>query len=404
MRFLMATTFYGQWSFGGDARMVHQLAHALAERGHDVTVAHSVASHRLLAPESPPPPVRAERREGPVRLVALDAGLGAAAPLSTYVTGRPALLRRRFARLLAEGHDVVHFHNPSLLGAPGVFRMGHAVKLATLHDFWLVCPMHVFMRNGRELCERPSCVRCTIAHRRPPQPWRHTGLLARSLRSLDALLAPSHSTAELHGSLREHVAIEMLPNFLDRDPGNGARPAAAARPYFLSAGRLEPLKGVDRLIDTFAKRPREDLLIAGTGTLEGRLRQRAAELPNVRLLGHVERDELDRLYRGALAVLLPTIGHESCPLVLLEAHARGVPVIASDHGALRELVTGGGGGLLFHDGPELDAALDRVAADAGLRATLGRRARAAYLGSWTVERHIDAYFEIIERRAAVSRA
>ena len=55
MRFLMLTTFYPPWSFGGDAQVVHDLAHALAERGHDVTVAHSIASYRLLEGNGSPP-------------------------------------------------------------------------------------------------------------------------------------------------------------------------------------------------------------------------------------------------------------------------------------------------------------------------------------------------------------
>src|SRR5437899_625061 len=173
MRFLMVTTFYPPWSFGGDALTVQQLAHGLAASGHEVTVAHSVASHRLLSSTAPPPLAGPTRREGDVRLVALDADLGPLAPVAAHATGRPALLRRRFDRLLEEGFDVVHFHNPSLLGAPGLFRLGRALKLATLHDFWLVCPMHSLLRNGRELCDRPACVRCALAHRRPPQLWRY---------------------------------------------------------------------------------------------------------------------------------------------------------------------------------------------------------------------------------------
>lgn len=398
MRFLMVTTFYPPWSFGGDAVMVQQLAHGLAANGHEVTVAHSAESHRLLSSTASPPPAEYTRRERDVRLVALDTGLGPAGPLAAHATGRPALVRRRFERLLEEGFDVVHFHNPSLLGAPGLFRLGRAIKLVTLHDFWLVCQMHSLLRNGRELCERPACVRCALAHHRPPQLWRYTGLLERSLRSVDALLAPSRTAADLHAALRPHVRIESLPNFVHPDPwtavpqvGRGER----GRPYFLYAGRLEPTKGVARAIDAFERRSGQDLVIAGSGTLEVKLRQRAATLPNIHFTGHLDRSELDNLYRGAQAVVIPSIGHETCGLTLLESHAHGVPVIASNHGAMRELVRMSGGGLLFADADELDASLGGLAEDDPVRSALARRARAAYLRNWTLERHLSRYLELV---------
>ena len=40
---------------------------------------------------------------------------------------------------------------------------GTALKVYTTHEHWLVCPMHVLWRFDRELCERPDCLRCTLA-------------------------------------------------------------------------------------------------------------------------------------------------------------------------------------------------------------------------------------------------
>jgi glycosyltransferase involved in cell wall biosynthesis len=388
VRFLMLTTFYPPWSFGGDANLVHDLSHELAARGHDVTVAHSIASYRLLEGSSSPP-LDAVRDDDGVRIVVLDEGLGPLAPLATYVSGRPALLRRRIERLLRERFDVIHFHNPSLLGAPAVFGAGAAVKLLTLHDYWLVCPMNLFTRNRRELCTKPTCIRCSLAHRRPPQPWRYTRLLPRSLSGLDALLATSRTSARLHAALEPHVQIEHLPNFVHPDPGI----ADGANRHFLFVGRLEPMKGPQRLLPVFADRPDDPLVVAGKGGIETALQRRATS--NVHFTGRLDRSELDALYRDATAVLMPTVGQESCPLVLLEAQARGIPVIGSDHGALRELIAGG---LLFENDRQLHESLDRVA-DADVRSALARDARAAYLERYTLERHLTRYFEVISRFA-----
>lgn len=416
MRFLMLATFYPPWSFGGDGQMVQMLAHALVERGAEVTVAHSVASHRVLEGSKSPPQEELWREERGVRLVGIDHDLGPLAPVASYVSGRPSLTRRRIEKLFDAGFDVVHFHNPSLLGAPGVFRLraDASLKLLTLHDYWLVCPTSVFTRNQKELCTRRTCIRCLAAHHRPPQPWRYTPLLRRSIGGLDAMLAPSQTSARLHAGLPGEVPVRRLENFVDPDPGEaeGSAPQpGVARPHpradtaphprarFLFVGRLERMKGAERLLPVFAQRPRDELVIVGKGSQEPRLRKLAAGLPNVHLTGKLAPHQLEPLYRQATAVLMPTIGHESCPLVLLEAHARGIPVIASDHGALREMIRSSGGGLLFADAGELHQALDRISSEAGLRSALGSRARAHYLREWTREAHLQRYFGLIEELA-----
>ncbi len=399
MRFLMLTTFYPPWSFGGDAQMVQALARALVENGAEVTVAHSVASHRVLEGSRSPQLTDLWREDHGVQVVAIDHGLGPLAPVASYLSGRPALMGRRIQKLLDAHFDVVHFHNPSLLGAPAVFRAGANLKLLTLHDYWLVCPTSVFTRNQRELCTRRTCIRCLAVHHRPPQLWRYTPLLRHSIGGLDAVLAPSESSARLHAELPGQVRIEQMANFVHPDPGEGNRSAPPRRAQFLFVGRLEPVKGAHRLIPMFAQRPQDELLIVGKGSQEPRLRSIAAGLPNVRLTGKLEPNELDPLYRRATAVLMPTIGHESCPLVLLEAHARGVPVIASEHGALGELIRSSGGGLLFGDAGELHKALDRISAEPELRSTLARRAREHYLREWTREVHLQRYFGLIEELA-----
>ena len=147
-------------------------------------------------------------------------------------------------------------------------------------------------------------------------------------------------------------------------------------------------------------------MIAGAGSLEEALRRRAATLPNVRFAGHVPRTELAHLYSRARAVVMPSIGHETCGLAMLEAHAHGVPVIASNHGAMREIVNASGGGLLFGDSDELDSAIGRLAGDDVLRSELGRNARDGYVRNWTLDRHLTRYLALVgelddARRAAL---
>ena len=99
-------------------------------------------------------------------------------------------------------------------------------------------------------------------------------------------------------------------------------------PYLLAVGALEPRKAPVLLADAFARAREQgldaELVFAGEGRLAARL-----ERPGVQVLGQVSDDELDALYRGALALVAPSL-LEGYGLPLREALARGVPAVVSD--------------------------------------------------------------------------
>ena len=396
LRFCLLTTFYPPWSFGGDGIHVRQLARELVARGHAVTVVHSPEAHRALARR----PLAPAQTDPGIRVVPIDARAGVLSPLATYLTGRPLLTRGQLARALDDEFDVLHFHNPSLLGGPDVLRMGSGLKIYTIHEQWLVCPTHVLWRYGREICDAPRCLRCTLSYRRPPQPWRYGNLLPSALAGLDALLAPSRNTIRLHARYATQVRIEHLQLFSPDDSANDLPPYQHHRPYFLYAGRLERIKAADTLIEAFRRRRGQDLLIVGAGSEESKLRAAAAGLPNVHFLGWQEPASLGALYRGALALLVSTQGYENFPLVVLEAFSRGVPVVAFRRGALQEVAEDSGAVLLYGSDGELDTALDCLVDDPRLRAELGSRGRAAFEQRWTATAYLVRYLRLIAELAA----
>jgi glycosyltransferase involved in cell wall biosynthesis len=399
----MITTFYPPAHFGGDAMHVYRLSNALARRGHRVTVVHSLDAYRTLGGPASSGPFPNHPN---VEVVPLRTRVPPVASLTTYLTGRSAFHGREFERVLAEPFDVVHFHNVSLAGGPGVLRYGRGVKLYTMHEHWLVCPMHVLWRYDRELCERKTCVRCSLVYRRPPQLWRHTSLLERELRHIDLFLAPSAFTAEEHARRGLSLRTFVLPYFLPADGEAASSQAASGRPFFLFVGRLERLKGVVALVDLFRDYAGADLLIAGDGRLAKELRRSVAGLANVRLLGFVHPDELKALYANAVALLVPSLCYEVFGIVALEAFAQRTPVIMRDRGALSEVLSESGGGLGYRTDDELIAAMETLRTDRELRDRLGERGHAAWLERWSEEAHIERYFEAIEiaRAGQVDRA
>jgi len=395
LSFCMVTTFYPPHHFGGDAIHAYRLSNALARHGHAVTVVHSEDAYRALG---------GREREGPfphepgVTLRPLRTAFPLAASTLTYVSGQPGLYARELEQVFREQtFDVVHFHNVSLAGGPGVLRYGDGVKLYTTSEHWLVCPMHVLFRENREPCESPRCLRCTLSYRRPPQLWRYTGALDRATAHVDLFLAPSRFTLEAHRARGFSRPMRHLPHFLaDEDVSADDSGEPPARPYALFVGRLERLKGVHVLLEAFRGYRGLDLLIAGDGEERADLERLAAGLDHVRFLGHVPQEPLDGLYRRATAVVVPSIGYEVFGLVVLEAFARGTPVIVHDLGALPELVEESGGGIAYRTTGEFVSALERLRADPVERDELGARGRDAWQRVWSEERHLHGYFEAIE--------
>ncbi len=411
MKFAMLTTFFGPHSFGGDAAFVDRLSRALARHGHEVHVIYCRDAFELTKGDQTPRPYEAPPG---VTIHPLSSPAGPLSPLATHQTGRPAFKDKAIRALLRSIRpDVVHFHNLSLIGGPGLLGVPApgAVRLMTTHEHWLVCPLHVLWKFDKDVCEATDCVRCCVRSGRPPQFWRRTPLLGRSLRHLDALIVPSHSTLREHARRGIAVPMTRLPYFLPGDyTGMPEAPTPThGRPYVAAAGRLEKIKGFQDVIDAIRRLPHLDLRIAGAGPHEKELRRRAEGLANVHFEGRLDSAGVAALFRGAVAVAVPSLVYETFGYVVLEAFAEKTPVVVRDLGALPELVAESGGGLVFRDNDELVAALDRIAGDADLRVRLGCDGYLARHGVWSEAEHLERYFGLIEekrrgRRVRVDRA
>ena len=282
LNFLHLTTFYPPYSFGGDAMYLYRLCHALGDAGHHCDVIHCIDAYHLL--HAAEPPIRFVDHPN-VSAHGLRSGYKWLSPLLTQQTGRPLLKQCRIQEILdSKPYDVIHYHNISLLG-PTVLtlkpRSGRPVKLYTTHEHWLICPTHVLWKFNRKPCESPDCLKCTLLHKRPPQMWRYTGLLARTSRHVDQFLSPSRFTARMHAERGFPCPVDYLPLFSDRVDGDWQHPGVRPqeRPYFLFVGRLEYIKGLQTLIALWKRVPNHDLLVVGTGSYEAELRTPGGRKP-----------------------------------------------------------------------------------------------------------------------------
>ena len=398
MKFCMITTFYPPYNFGGDGIFIYRLSNELARRGHHVDVIHCADAYLLLQPSGP----RGEYPNHPnVTLYSLKSPVGLLSPLLTQQTGVPFLKRRRIKELIEENeYDVIHYHNMSLIGITAL-QYGSAIKLYTMHEHWLVCPMHVLWKFNREVCTKRNCFSCMVAGKRPPQFWRYTGLLEKMLQNVDGFISPSRFTKNKHLELGLNVPITHIPYFLpktekqtDEQPNQNSPTTHPS--YFLFVGRLEKIKGLQNLIPVFKKHGEYNLLIAGDGEYGDALRELAKDAPNIKFLGRLSYEKLRELYLGAIAVLVPSICYEVFGIIIIESFAMKTPVIVNNLGAMPEVVQDSGGGFVYNDENELISAMEKLSENPDLRNELGNKGYQAYLKYWTEYSHIEKYFNLIE--------
>jgi glycosyltransferase involved in cell wall biosynthesis len=232
-------------------------------------------------------------------------------------------------------------------------------------------------------------------------PYYKRHFLGRVLRRAAAVVALTEEMADFladrYGVPRQRLHI--VPNGVGDEYFLAARTTPVARPLrLLFVGRLQIQKNVARLLDAMALVKGDvRLRVVGDGELRGALTEQAARLglDNVEFAGALHGDDLVKAYADSDAFVLPS-DKEGMPLVVLEAMAARLPVIATDVPGSRELV--GGTGLLAAPEPAaLAERIDLLAADAALWGDLSERsARKAEGFSWSrvAERVERVYAEV----------
>lgn len=307
------------------------------------------------------------------------------------------LMSPKFARRIRRGgFSVVHAH----FGPGAVYAMPYAA-LAALP---LVVTFHGY-----------DVPLLWNARRFSPEFWSYAILGRRMLERMTLGLCASKDLFDLlvaHGVPSEKLRVHRLGIDLAKwSPGTPREGALQV----LMVGRFVAKKGFSYGLRTFARlletHPSSRLVIVGDGPLERTLRALARELglgDRVTWCGAVPHDEVTRLVRESSVLLAPSVvdehgDRESGLIVAKEASACGVPVVATVHGGLPEIVDHGVTGLLA---PERDVdALARhlvaLADSPSLRAQLGAAAaakmRAEYDNRARVRSLETLYDEAVQR-------
>jgi glycosyltransferase involved in cell wall biosynthesis len=176
--------------------------------------------------------------------------------------------------------------------------------------------------------------------------------------------------------------IMLKPNFVDPDPGMGTGDGNFA----LFVGRLVEEKGVATLLAAWQQLATPlPLKIIGDGPLAASVVQAAAIHPNIESLGMRDRSYVQQTMAHATILILPSTWDEAFPVVIAEAFAAGLPIVASRLGAMAELIEDGQTGRLFvpGDATQLARTIESVVARPRELQAMRLRARAQYEQKYT---------------------
>lgn len=304
--------------------------------------------------------------------------------------------------------DIVHIHNTHLLWSPSVFaaaREAGAATVMTLHNFRLTCLNAVLFRNGRD------CTECLdhgiwrgVMHRCYENSLIGSAAMARVIHinrqrgtwkdNVDAFIAMTENgrSVFVQAGLPED-RIHLKPNFL-QDPLEGRAVAEPGRGA-LFIGHLVPVKGIQILIEAW-RHIDYPLRVLGTGPLDNSLRASAPS--NVEFLGRLPLSAILALMAESSFILFPSVCRETFGRVIIEAFAMGRPVVASNHGAMSEIIRHGHTGLLYEpfSVDDLRSKALSLANDPDLAENLGRNARRDYLARYTADTNYTRLMDIYE--------
>jgi len=322
--------------------------------------------------------------------------------------------------LKRERPDIAHFHNIWYLISPSAYyacKDSGVPVVQTLHNFRMFCANGLLLRNGR-VCE--ECI--------GKPPWRSVAYgCYRNSRLYSLPVVFAEMVHRIRGTWVDAVdsyialtdfgrrkfvecglpekKIFVKPNFLPEPPP----PAAVFQNSAIFIGRLSEEKGVRILMDAAkilsSSHPCPvssfGLKVVGDGPLGTRLQQEVAgTVPagQIEFTGRKSRAECLELLAQSGFLVLPSICFENFPMAVVEAFACGKPVIASNLGAMADIVKDHETGLLFETGKAEDLAskMRWMVENRDACLEMGRNARAEFDSRYTADRNFETLSAIYE--------
>ena len=358
MKILIVHNNYGKYS--GEEAVVDKMATMLQSHNH------TVCFYRLTT--------EGARDKISDKIKGFTAGIYS----HTGVKGIKKILRK-------EKPDIINVHNLYPFISPAALfeckKAGIPVVM-TVHNFRLICPTGLFMRNGKP-CEQCldrknewSCIKYNCEH----SIFKSIGYTLRNvyarwtkayLKNVDMFACITEfQKKKLIEAGYDKNKITVIPNSIDAPcsytPTSGG--------YIAYIGRLSYEKGYDLLIEVARKHPEIKFCFAGA-----QREKNNTEIPeNVVFKGYLQKKELSKFIQESRFIVIPSRCYEGFPMTILEAACHGKPAIAPNHGGFTEIIGQGENaiGKLFEPGntDDLDKQIAELWNNQTLTEELGEKA------------------------------
>lgn len=297
-----------------------------------------------------------------LRMTTADARESLMGKISGFVSGIycPGGVKAMREAIRRESPDVVNVHNLYPFISPAALkecRKAGVPVVMTVHNFRIMCPTGLFMRDNRpcEMClERGNewgCVKYNCEHSRlksigyaARNAVARIGKYYRDYVDMFACITDFQRRKLIQAGFPPEK-ITVIPNSMDVPPLT----ACEAGNYVAYSGRISREKGVDMIIEAARRHPDIPFKLAGAV----RDTDLVADLPsNVELTGYLSGEKLRDFYANARFFVMASRWYEGFPMTILEAARFAKPMVAPDHGGFTEIIGRGEDaiGMLFAPG------------------------------------------------------
>ncbi len=263
--------------------------------------------------------------------------------------------------------DIVHVHNTLCLISPSVFYAALSARVSvvqTLHNFRMQCPNGLFFRDNH-ICEDCACGKLASALRHKCYRNSFFQTLAVVLmlkihrltgiyKKINFICLTEFNKTKLlllnkDKKIVDENKIFVKPNFVfdtgSPEKNNDKQSGNRNKDYYLFVGRLDYIKGIDIVLETFSKMPDKIIHIVGSG--KEAYEDSYSKHPNIKFRGQLSPSEVESEMSSAKALIFASRLYEGLPMTLIEAYKSSLPVISCNIGNASSLVIENTTGLHF---------------------------------------------------------
>ena len=335
---------------------------------------------------------------------------------------REKRVTERVAEILEnEKPDIIHIHNVENFGVYEA-SLTYGPTIFTTHDYRTICPASMmYYRWPKEVCHRhsgPGCFSTTLRkHCLTPRPqyasyfYHRTQWILKNAHRFSHVITPSESVRHrfVKAGFNEHN-LTVLPYYCSIEPREAPRslPEKATISFI---GRIADNKGYQYFVEALGQLPTHvQGVMVGNFTPQNKERtEQLAAKHNCadRLTLHpwASKDEIISLLDATSILVFPSLYAETLGIIGLEAFSRGVPVVASDIGGVRQWLTHGENGMLVKpkSSAHIRDAVLQLLSDKEALLNMGRNGISSINEYFRPDYHTDKLVQLYEQVAVSNR-